>query len=67
MTDEQQAQLDGLRGAVGIANAEAANAGEGTNVEVRSNSLTAILGAKFGATKSFKYTVVQSLNVLSLK
>ncbi|MGB2786250.1 MULTISPECIES: hypothetical protein [unclassified Psychrobacter] len=54
LTDEQQAQLDGLRGAVGIANAEAANAGEGTNVEVRSNSLTAILGAKFGANKEFQ-------------
>ncbi len=37
-----------------IAQAEAANKGEGTNVEVRSESLTAILGAKFGANKEFQ-------------
>ncbi|AMN49971.1 hypothetical protein [Psychrobacter sp. P2G3] len=37
-----------------IARAEAANAGENTNVEVRSNSITAILGAKFGANKEFQ-------------
>ena len=37
-----------------IAQAEAANAGEGTNVEVRSESITAILGAKFGANKEFQ-------------
>ncbi|KAA0914216.1 OmpP1/FadL family transporter [Psychrobacter sp. ANT_WB68] len=37
-----------------IAQAEAGNAGEGTNVEVRSNSITAILGAKFGANKEFQ-------------
>jgi long-chain fatty acid transport protein len=54
LTPAQQAQLDGLRGAVAIANAEAGNAGEGTNVEVRSESLTAILGAKFGANKEFQ-------------
>lgn len=54
LTPEQQAQLDGLRGAVAIANAEAANAGEGTNVEVRSESITAILGAKFGTNKEFQ-------------
>lgn len=54
LTDEQQAQLDGLRGAVGIANAEADTAGQNTKVEVRSESLTAILGMKFGANKNFQ-------------
>tara|TARA_R100001369_G_C3310079_1_gene167175 strand:- start:452 stop:1897 length:1446 start_codon:yes stop_codon:yes gene_type:complete len=44
----------GLGTAVAIAQAEAANKGEGTNVEVRSNSITAILGAKFGANKNFQ-------------
>ena len=43
-----------LSTAVGIARAEAGNAGENTKVEVRSNSLTAILGAKFGAKKEFQ-------------
>ena len=37
-----------------IATAEASTAGEGTNVEVRSENLTAILGAKFGANKEFQ-------------
>ncbi len=37
-----------------IAQAEAGTAGEGTNVEVRSNSITAILGAKFGVNKEFQ-------------
>ncbi|WP_201582838.1 outer membrane protein transport protein [Psychrobacter jeotgali] len=42
-------------GTVGaIAQAEAGNAGENTNVEVRSNNLTAILGAKFGPNKEFQ-------------
>ncbi len=50
----QQAQLDGLRGAVAVAQAEAATAGENTNVEVRSESLTGILGMKFGANKEFQ-------------
>lgn len=40
--------------AVLIAQAEAGNKGEGTNVEVRSESITAILGAKFGASKEFQ-------------
>src|SRR5699024_7545294 len=40
--------------AAAIANAEAGNAGEGTNVEVRSESITAILGAKFGTNKEFQ-------------
>lgn len=39
---------------VGIARAEAGTAGEGTNVEVRSENITAILGAKFGANKEFQ-------------
>ncbi|MEC5209205.1 long-chain fatty acid transport protein [Psychrobacter sp. PL15] len=34
--------------------AEASTAGENTNVEVRSQNLTAILGAKFGANKNFQ-------------
>jgi long-chain fatty acid transport protein len=37
-----------------IAQAEAGNAGEGTNVEVRSENLTAILGMKLGADKNFQ-------------
>jgi len=37
---------------IGIA--EAGTAGENTNVEVRSQNLTAILGAKFGANKNFQ-------------
>ncbi|MGP5201425.1 outer membrane protein transport protein [Psychrobacter aquimaris] len=37
-----------------IALAESATAGEGTNVEVRSQSLTGILGMKFGANKNFQ-------------
>ena len=49
-----QADRDALRAAIGIVDAEAATAGEGTNVEVRSNSITAILGAKFGANKEFQ-------------
>ncbi|WP_201555420.1 outer membrane protein transport protein [Psychrobacter sp. 72-O-c] len=44
-----------LSTAVGIARADAgATVGENTNVEVRSNSITAILGAKFGANKNFQ-------------
>ncbi|WP_286739500.1 outer membrane protein transport protein [Psychrobacter sp. UBA3068] len=37
-----------------IAQAEAGSAGENTNVEVRSQSLTGILGMKFGANKNFQ-------------
>ncbi|MGM8897577.1 MULTISPECIES: outer membrane protein transport protein [unclassified Psychrobacter] len=37
-----------------IAQAEAGNAGENTNVEVRSQSLTGLLGMKFGANKEFQ-------------
>src|SRR5690606_26391273 len=43
-----------LSTAVGIARAQAGTAGENTNVEVRSNSITAILGAKFGTNKEFQ-------------
>ena len=37
-----------------IAQAEAASAGQNTNVEVRSENLTALLGVKFGANKNFQ-------------
>ncbi len=37
-----------------IIGAEAINAGEGTNVEVRSENLTALLGMKFGPSKNFQ-------------
>ncbi|MDN3452481.1 MULTISPECIES: outer membrane protein transport protein [unclassified Psychrobacter] len=54
LPEEQQATLDRLRGAVAVAQAEAGTAGENTNVEVRSQSLTGILGMKFGADKNFQ-------------
>ncbi len=54
LTPEQQANLALLAPAVGIAQAEFDTAGETTKVEVRSNSITAILGAKFGANKEFQ-------------
>lgn len=47
---EAQASLIGVQAAKGAAN----TAGEGTNVEVRSENITAILGAKFGANKEFQ-------------
>ena len=40
--------------AAAIAGAEASTAGEETNVEVRSESITAILGMKFGENKNFQ-------------
>ena len=40
--------------AQGIAGSEATTAGENTQVEVRSESLTGILGMKFGANKNFQ-------------
>lgn len=40
--------------ALGAARAEAGTVGEGTNVEVRTESITAILGAKFGQNKNFQ-------------
>ncbi|MDN3446831.1 outer membrane protein transport protein [Psychrobacter sp. APC 3281] len=45
--------VDGLT-AGGIATAQDFTAGENTNVEVRSQSLTGILGMKFGANKNFQ-------------
>lgn len=54
LTPEQQANLGALGTALAIANAEAATAGEGTKVKVRSESISAILGAKFGANKEFQ-------------
>ena len=47
-------QITSLSTVGAIAQAEAGNAGENTNVEVRSESLTAILGMKFGANKEFQ-------------
>ncbi|MGP9687721.1 outer membrane protein transport protein [Psychrobacter sp. AOP22-C1-C5] len=48
------AEATRLSTAGAIAQAEAGNAGENTNVEVRSESLTGILGMKFGANKEFQ-------------
>ena len=48
------AQARQLAIALGAARAEAGTAGEGTNVEVRSENLTAILGMKLGADKNFQ-------------
>lgn len=48
-----EAQVAPLVGLNGYAAGQLANT-EGTNVEVRSESLTAILGAKFGANKEFQ-------------
>ena len=48
------AEITRLSTAGAIAQAEAGNAGENTNVEVRSQSLTGILGMKFGANKNFQ-------------
>ncbi|WP_169391846.1 MULTISPECIES: outer membrane protein transport protein [Psychrobacter] len=47
-------QASELATALGAARAENSNAGEGTNVEVRTESITGILGAKFGANKEFQ-------------
>ena len=49
-----EAGATNLSTAVGIARAEAGTAGEGTNVEVRTENITAILGAKFGPNKAFQ-------------
>ncbi len=54
LTPAQQAALTSLAPAVGISQAEFDTAGEGTNVEVRSENLTGILGMKFGANKQFQ-------------
>ncbi len=47
-------QITKLSTVKAIAQAEAGNAGENTNVEVRSQSLTGLLGMKFGANKEFQ-------------
>jgi len=52
--ESQLASLTALAPAVAITAAEAATAGETTKVEVRSNSITGILGMKFGANKNFQ-------------
>ncbi|WP_435949186.1 outer membrane protein transport protein [Psychrobacter sp. DM8] len=48
------ADRESLRAAIAIVDAEAGNAGDNTKVEVRSQSLTGLLGAKFGANKEFQ-------------
>lgn len=54
LTAAQQTQLAQLGQAVAITQAEFNTAGEGTQVELRTESLTGILGAKFGANKEFQ-------------
>ena len=54
LTADQQTALARLAPAVGIVNGEFGTAGENTNVEVRSQSLTGLLGMKFGANKEFQ-------------
>ncbi|SNT70121.1 OmpP1/FadL family transporter [Psychrobacter sp. LV10R520-6] len=54
LTSQQQSTLTSLAPAVGIAQAEFDTQGEGTNVEVRSQNLTAILGMKLGGNKNFQ-------------
>ncbi|MEC5209204.1 long-chain fatty acid transport protein [Psychrobacter sp. PL15] len=49
-----KADYAGIVAATAIADAEEATTGEGTNVEVRSESITAILGMKFGENKNFQ-------------
>ncbi|WP_201532861.1 OmpP1/FadL family transporter [Psychrobacter ciconiae] len=47
-------QAESLGSAVAAAKVELATKGEGTNVEVRTENITGILGAKFGANKEFQ-------------
>jgi len=58
LTPEQRAEAaataESLSLIGAIAQAEAGNAGENTKVEVRSQSLTGLLGAKFGTNKEFQ-------------
>ncbi|TXD97596.1 hypothetical protein ES754_00990 [Psychrobacter frigidicola] len=54
LTPTEQGQLAQLGAPVAITQAEYNTRGEGTNVEVRSENITAILGAKFGANKEFQ-------------
>ena len=51
---ELKGKAQSLGAAVASAQAEQATTGEGTNVEVRTESITGILGAKFGANKEFQ-------------
>lgn len=48
------AQKKALGALIGAANVEASTVGQATNVEVRSESLTALLGMKFGQNKEFQ-------------
>ncbi len=47
-------EADALRNAMGVAQVAASTLGEGTNVEIRSNSLTALVGVKFGEKKNIQ-------------
>ena len=47
-------KLTGLFTAKNLADIDASNAGEGTDVEVRSESVTAIIGTKFGENKNIQ-------------
>ncbi len=51
---EAAATVQSLSAIGAIAQAEAATAGDNTNVEVRSENLTALLGMKFGPNKNFQ-------------
>nr|WP_313973861.1 hypothetical protein [uncultured Psychrobacter sp.] len=54
LTPTEQAQYKALAPAVAAAQAEFNTKGEGTNVEVRTENITAILGMKFGENKNFQ-------------
>lgn len=54
LTPQQQGALTALAPAVAITQAEFDTAGDNTKVEVRSESVTALLGMKFGQNKNFQ-------------
>ena len=54
LSAQDQAQLEALAPAVAIASAELNTSGEGTQVEVRTESVTGILGMKLGENKNFQ-------------
>ena len=54
LTPTEQAQYKAFGPAVAAAQAEFNTKGEGTNVEVRTENITAILGMKFGENKNFQ-------------
>ncbi|MGP5792255.1 hypothetical protein ACTXP0_04275 [Psychrobacter celer] len=54
LPDAQRAQLEEQLASLNIVKGAADTAGEATNVEVRSHSLTGILGMKFGENKNFQ-------------